>query len=105
MTRLFGTDGVRGIANRDLTPELAFSLGRAAVRVLGKGSRPKILIGRDTRASGEMLQAALSAGVCSAGGDIHRVGVVPTPAIAYLAREWGASAGVVISASHNPPED
>jgi phosphoglucosamine mutase len=103
--RLFGTDGVRGVANRDLTPELAFSLGRAAVVALGAGARPRIVIGRDTRVSGSMLQAALSAGICSAGGDAVRLGVVPTPAVAFVTRDLGAAAGVVISASHNPPAD
>jgi phosphoglucosamine mutase len=105
VTRLFGTDGVRGVANRDLTPELAFALGRAAVDVLGGEGRPAILIGRDTRLSGPMLQGALSAGVCSAGGDVFRAGVVPTPAVAFMAMDLGARAGAVISASHNPPED
>lgn len=105
MARLFGTDGVRGVANRDLTPELAFSLGRAAAIVLGQGGRPRVVIGRDTRVSGPMLQAALSAGVCSAGGDVVRVGVVPTPAVAFMTADLGAAAGAVISASHNPPED
>ena len=105
MTRLFGTDGVRGVANRDLTPELAFSLGRAAVAALGGTDRPRIVIGRDTRVSGPMLQAALSAGICSAGGDMIRLGVVPTPAVAWVTAHLGAAAGAVISASHNPPED
>ena len=105
MPRLFGTDGVRGVANRDLTPELAFSLGRAVAVALAGGGKPRVVVGRDTRASGEMLQAALSAGICSAGGDVLRVGVVPTPAVAYLTTSLGATAGAVISASHNPPED
>jgi phosphoglucosamine mutase len=100
---LFGTDGVRGVANRDLTPELAFAIGRAVVLALDE-DRPTVLVGRDTRVSGPMLQAALSAGVCSAGGDVVRVGVVPTPAVAYLTVELGAQVGVAISASHNPPE-
>jgi phosphoglucosamine mutase len=102
---LFGTDGVRGVANRYLTPELAFSLGRAAVQALGGSDRPAIVVGRDTRLSGPMLQAALSAGVCSAGGDVVRLGVVPTPAVAFVTADLGARAGAVISASHNPPED
>jgi phosphoglucosamine mutase len=102
---LFGTDGVRGVANRDLTPELAFSLGRAAVQALGGEGRPTIVVGRDTRASGHMLQAALSAGACSAGGDVVRMGVVPTPAVAFMTVDLGARAGAVISASHNPPPD
>ena len=105
MPALFGTDGIRGVANRDVTPGLAFSLGRAAVEALGAGERPRIAIGRDTRVSGPMLQAALSAGVCSAGGDVVRLGVVPTPAVSFLTPLLGAAAGVVISASHNPPED
>lgn len=105
VTRLFGTDGVRGVANRDLTPELAFALGRAAVEALAPGGRPRIAIGRDTRVSGPMLQAALSAGICSAGADVVRLGILPTPAVAFLTAGLGADAGAVISASHNPPED
>jgi phosphoglucosamine mutase len=101
---LFGTDGIRGVANRDLTADLALRLGRAAFAVLGGAGRPRLVIGRDTRASGEMLEAALGAGFCSAGGDVVRVGVVPTPAVAFLAADMDADAGVVISASHNPPE-
>jgi phosphoglucosamine mutase len=102
---LFGTDGVRGVANRDLTPELAFALGRAAAQVLGGRGRPRIVLGRDTRASGPMLQAALLAGASSAGGDVYRLGVVPTPAVAFATLDLPAQAGVAISASHNPPED
>src|SRR5919106_2577417 len=105
MGRLFGTDGVRGVANRDLTPELAFSLGRAAAIVLGEEGRPSLVVGRDTRPSGPMLVAALAAGACSAGGDVHRLGIVPTPAVAFATVDRGARAGVVVSASHNPPED
>jgi phosphoglucosamine mutase len=106
LARLFGTDGIRGIANRDLTGELAFRLGRAAVLVLAEHGerRPHILVGRDTRASGEFLEAALVAGVCSAGGDAVLVGVCPTPGIAFLTRDLDANAGAVISASHNPAE-
>jgi phosphoglucosamine mutase len=106
MGKLFGTDGVRGIANQELTGELAFSLGRAAVIALtNKGdSRPHIAVGRDTRASGEFLEAALTAGICSAGGDAVLLGVCTTPAVAYLAPDLGAQAGAVISASHNPAE-
>lgn len=100
MARLFGTDGVRGVANSQLTPELAFALGEAAVLHLGK----RIVIGRDTRRSGEMLEAALVAGITSAGGDALLVGIVPTPAVALNIRTLGADGGVVISASHNPPE-
>ncbi len=105
MGRLFGTDGVRGVANVDLTPELVFRLGRAAVHVLSTDGRTRVLLGRDTRLSGPMLEAALTAAVCSAGGTALRGGILPTPAVAYLARHLGASAGVVISASHNPVED
>jgi phosphoglucosamine mutase len=90
---------VRGVANRDLTPELAFALGRAAAVVLGGGSRPLIAVGRDTRASGPMLQSALAAGICSAGGDIVRLGVVPTPTVAFAISYLGARAGAVITAS------
>lgn len=104
MTRLFGTDGVRGEANVALQPELAYKLGRAATLYFGKRSedKPKILIGRDTRISGEMFEAALTAGICSAGGRAVLAGVVPTPAVAYLVKKLGAAAGIVISASHNP---
>ena len=104
MSRLFGTDGVRGEANSELKPELAYRLGRAATLYFGKRSedKPKILIGRDTRISGEMLEAALMAGICSAGGKAISAGIIPTPAIAYLVKEISAAAGVVISASHNP---
>src|SRR5918996_497343 len=105
MAGLFGTDGVRGVANRDLTPELSFSLGRALVQALGGLGRPVIVVGRDTRPSGPMLQAALSAGICSAGGDVIRPGVAPTPAVAFVTVDLAARAGAVISASHNPPED
>ena len=106
MSRLFGTDGVRGVANRELTPELAFQLGRVAAFLLtnGKG-KARVVVGRDTRISGEMLQAALTAGMLSVGADVYLLGVMPTPAIAYLTRELTADAGVVISASHNPVED
>ncbi|MDK2854864.1 MAG: phosphoglucosamine mutase [Bacillota bacterium] len=106
MGRLFGTDGVRGVANADLTPELAFALGRAGAYVLTDGrERSRLVVGRDTRRSGEMLEAALTAGILSVGGEVLSVGVLPTPAIAYLTRALGADAGVVISASHNPVED
>jgi len=102
---MFGTDGVRGVANRDLDCYLAFKLGQAGAYVLSKGKkRPKILIGKDTRLSGDMLEAALIAGICSAGADALVVGVMPTAAIAYLTRYYGVDAGVVISASHNPME-
>lgn len=106
MGRLFGTDGIRGVANVDLTPELAFKIGRAGAYVLtGHGEhKAKIIVGRDTRISGDMLEAALIAGICSVGADAIVAGIVPTPAIAYLTRLHEADAGVVISASHNPVE-
>lgn len=105
MGRLFGTDGVRGIANSELTPELAFKLGKAGAHVLSKNSeRPVILIGKDTRLSGDMLEDALSAGILAVGGNVIKVGVLPTPAIAHLVKAYHADAGVVISASHNPFE-
>lgn len=110
MKRMFGTDGVRGVANAELTPELAFALGRAGALVLSQGCsdsacKPRVLIGRDTRISGEMLEAAMVAGVTSAGADAVLVGVVPTPAVAFLTQALNCQAGVVISASHNPVED
>ena len=107
MARLFGTDGVRGEANTKLPPELAYRMGRAATIFFGRHSEgvPQILIGRDTRISGEMLEAALVAGICSAGGNAILAGIIPTPAVAYLARKLHAAAGIVISASHNPFHD
>ena len=106
MARIFGTDGVRGIANKELTVELAMSLGKAGAFVLTKETshKPTILVGCDTRISGEMLANALMAGICSVGADAVYVGVVPTPAVAYLTRTKGYDAGVVISASHNPAD-
>lgn len=105
MGRLFGTDGVRGIANKELTPELAFNLGKAGAYVLAKeNKKPVVIIGRDTRISGDMLENAISAGILAMGGNVIKVGVLPTPAIAYLVRYYKADAGVVISASHNPFE-
>lgn len=105
MGRLFGTDGVRGVANTELTAMLAFKLGKAGTYVLSKEEeRPVVLIGQDTRISGDMLVDALSAGVLSMGGNVIKVGILPTPAIAYLVRYFKADAGVVISASHNPFE-
>ncbi len=102
MGRLFGTDGVRGIANKELTPELAFNLGKAGTYVLSKTQeRPVIIIGKDTRVSGDMLENALTAGILAVGGNVIKVGIVPTPAIAYLTRLYHADAGIVISASHN----
>jgi phosphoglucosamine mutase len=104
--RLFGTDGVRGLANGELlTPELAVALSASAVRVLGERQRPIAVVGRDPRASGEMLEAAVVAGLASAGADSVRVGVLPTPAIAFLVAELGADFGVMISASHNAMPD
>jgi phosphoglucosamine mutase len=105
VVRLFGTDGVRGVANRELTPELAFAIGRAAVIALGGAGRPRFVIGRDTRASGLMLESAMAAGACSAGGDVIRVGMVPTPAVAFMTPDVAAQIGAVISASHNPAPD
>ena len=106
MSRLFGTDGIRGIANTEITAELAYQLGRAATFYFGKATkRPQIIIGRDTRLSGMMLESAMAAGICSAGGDALILGVAPTPAIAYLTQLLKAQAGVVISASHNPYPD
>lgn len=106
MGRLFGTDGVRGIANKELTASLAYKLGRAGAYVLTSETKhvPKILVGMDTRISGDMLESALSAGICSVGAEVVYLGVVPTPAVAYLTRLYNADAGVVISASHNPFE-
>lgn len=106
MARLFGTDGVRGVANKELTPTLAMQLGQAGAYVLTKQSSHKatIVVGCDTRISGDMLANALMAGICSVGADAVYVGVVPTPAVAYLTRKYKADAGVVISASHNPVE-
>ncbi len=104
MGRLFGTDGIRGVANADLSTELVDRVGRAAVRVLAPG-RGRFAVGRDPRISGDLLEAALVAGICSAGGDVLRLGVLPTPAVALLARELEVAAGIVISASHNPVED
>lgn len=106
MARIFGTDGVRGVANKELTVELAMNLGKAGAYVLTKENahKPTILVGCDTRISGEMLANALMAGICSVGADAVYAGVVPTPAVAYLTRHFGYDAGVVISASHNPAE-
>ncbi len=104
MGKLFGTDGIRGVANEYLTPELAYKVGRAGAYVLSKGEKGTIVVGRDTRKSGDMLEAALIAGICSTGLDIISVGIIPTPAVAYLTRKYGALAGIVISASHNPIE-
>jgi phosphoglucosamine mutase len=110
MARLFGTDGVRGLANRDLTAELALDLSIAAAHVLAElgtfaGHRPRAVVGRDPRASGEFLEAAVAAGLASAGVDVLRVGVLPTPAVAHLTESLGADLGVMLSASHNPAPD
>ena len=104
MTRLFGTDGIRGVANKELTPELAYKVGRAAAYLLSNGDKGKILLGKDTRISGDMLESALVAGITSIGLDVVLLGIIPTPAVAYLTRKYNALAGVVISASHNPGE-
>lgn len=106
MGRLFGTDGVRGVANSELTCDLAMKIGKAAAYVLTKETKhkPKILIGKDTRISGDMLEAALTAGLCSVGAGVISLGVIPTPAVAYLTRKYEADAGIVISASHNSAE-
>ncbi|REJ11687.1 MAG: phosphoglucosamine mutase [Paenibacillaceae bacterium] len=106
MGKYFGTDGVRGVANRELTPELAYKIGRCGGYVLaGKADKPKVVIGMDTRISGPLLEAALTAGLLSIGADVIRLGVVTTPAVAWLTRLLGADAGVMISASHNPVAD
>ena len=108
MARLFGTDGVRGQANSELTPELALSVAAAAARVLverDSSHRPVAVVGRDPRASGEMLQAAVAAGLTSAGADVMQLGVLPTPGVAHLVGDLGADLGVMISASHNPMPD
>ncbi len=106
MARLFGTDGVRGVANESLTCELAVKIGQAAAAVLGgnQKKRPLVAVGMDTRISSDMLASAISAGLCSSGADVLSLGVIPTPAVAYLVRKYHADAGVVISASHNSAE-
>lgn len=106
MGKYFGTDGVRGVANKELTPELAYRLGRVGAYILAKDKqKPTILIGRDTRISGEMLENAMIAGILSIGANVIRLGVISTPGVAYLTRVMNADAGVMISASHNPVED
>ena len=106
MGKYFGTDGVRGVANSELTPEFAFKLGRFGGYVLTKDKdRPKVIIGRDTRISGHMLEGALVAGLLSIGAEVMRLGVISTPGVAYLTKALGAQAGVMISASHNPVAD
>ena len=103
MARLFGTDGVRGVANEEMTAELAMSIGRAAAAVLAQGRRrrPLVVIGKDTRLSSDMLESSLAAGLCSVGADVIIVGVTPTPAVAFLVHKYKADAGIMISASHN----
>lgn len=106
MGKYFGTDGVRGVANSELTPELAFKIGRFGGYVLTRDkNRPKVLIGRDTRISGHMLEGALVAGLLSIGAEVMRLGVISTPGVAYLTKALGAEAGIMISASHNPVQD
>jgi phosphoglucosamine mutase len=108
VARLFGTDGVRGLANRELTPELAFNLGRAGaavLRAMSQEAHPTVVVGKDTRRSGDMLEAALIAGICSVGVNVKRLGVLPTPGVAWLTKHTDAVAGVMISASHNPAPD
>lgn len=106
MGRLFGTDGARGVANTELTCELAMKIGRAAAMVLTEhtNERPKVLIGMDTRASSQMLESAIAAGLCSVGADVNLLGEIPTPAVAYLVRKYKYDAAIMISASHNPCE-
>ena len=106
MGKLFGTDGVRGVAGKVLTCELSLKIGRGMAAVLTQldGHRPKILIGKDTRVSGDMLESTLAAGLCSVGADVVLLGVIPTPGVAYLVRKYQADAGIMISASHNPME-
>ncbi len=106
MGKLFGTDGVRGVANEELTCELAYKIGKCAAYVLTGEikHKPKILIGKDTRISGDMLEGALLSGLCAVGADVVRLGIIPTPAVAYLTRKYEADAGIVISASHNSAE-
>lgn len=103
--KLFGTDGVRGVANTELTPLLAMALGAAAARALGRGHTPRFVVGRDTRISGTLLESALAAGLCSMGAQVVTAGVVPTPAVAGIAWMQAFDAGIVISASHNPFSD
>ena len=104
MPRLFGTDGIRGVANVDLRPTTAFALGRATAKRLVRPGNA-IVVGQDTRRSGDMFVAAITAGATSMGVDVHRTGIVPTPALAYLAGNGSFAAGIMVSASHNPAED
>lgn len=107
MGKYFGTDGVRGVANLELTPELAYKIGRAGAYVLNKENqhKPTIIVGMDTRISGDMLEASLVAGMCSVGAKVISLGIIPTPAVAHLVKKYNADAGVMISASHNPFQD
>src|SRR3954463_31563 len=104
MSRLFGTDGIRGIANVDLKPTIAFALGRATAHHL-VGAGGAIVVGQDTRRSGDMFVAAITAGATSLGVDVHRIGVVPTPALAFVTGDPAFAAGIMVSASHNPADD
>ncbi len=105
MGRLFGTDGARGVANSEISCELAMNIGKAAAMVLTEGThKPRVLIGKDTRISGDMLESAIASGLCSVGADVMTLGVVPTPAVAYLVKRYNYDAAVMISASHNPCE-
>ncbi|MDR1409826.1 MAG: phosphoglucosamine mutase, partial [Oscillospiraceae bacterium] len=109
MGRLFGTDGIRGIANRELTAELALNLGRVLADMLGGGQqrpddRKRVLIARDTRASGPMIVSALGAGIMAGGTEVISLGVLPTPAMPYLVKKNNAQAGIMVTASHNPSE-
>ena len=106
MGKLFGTDGIRGVVGENLTADMAFRVGQSIASVLEeeKGGRPTVVIGKDTRISSDMLESALMAGICDLGGDVKPLGTIPTPAVAYLARQERADAGIVISASHNPYE-
>ena len=107
MGRLFGTDGIRGVANEyPLTPDVIANIGRTVASIfIDANNRAKIVIGKDTRLSGDMIEDALAAGICSAGGEVCLAGILPTPAVAYLTASTDASAGIVISASHNPFSD
>src|SRR5690625_5636582 len=106
MDKYFGTDGIRGVANEELTPELAFKVGRAAGYVLTRDQeQSQILIGRDTRISGQMIESALTAGLLSIGVEVMRLGIISTPGVAYLTKANSAAAGIMISASHNPVAD
>jgi len=105
MKKLFGTDGVRGLANKGLTPEMAMDIGMAGAYVLSKDKKAKVLIGSDTRLSSDMLEGALLAGLCAMGAEVYKAGVVPSPAMAHLVRHYKMDAGVMLSASHNPMED